>query len=220
MTETAALQKLLAWLSPAFPVGAFAYSAGLEQAIADGRVASATDLYCWIRGNLAHGAACTDAMLASLAHDAARNGQELCALADLCFALTPARERYEELAITGQAFVAAAAAWPDPVLDRLPKPCPYPIALGALASSHDISKAEMLTAWLTSYVQTQISVAVRLVPLGQTEGLAVLARLETPIADAAKRAHNASSDNLGAIGYAADIATMHHETLKTRIFRS
>ncbi len=155
-----------------------------------------------------------------LAHAAAQDADQLCALAEICFALTPARERHDELATMGHAFVAAVAAWPDPVLDRLPKPCPYPIALGALAAAHDISRGDMLTAWLTAYAQTQISVAVRLVPLGQTDGLMVLAKLEAAIAEAAKQAQNATMDDLGTIGYAADIATMQHETLTTRIFRS
>ena len=66
MTDAAALQKLLTWLSPAFPVGAFAWSAGLETAIAERRVSDATSLEDWIGGTLKHGGMRTDAIV--LAH--------------------------------------------------------------------------------------------------------------------------------------------------------
>ncbi|RYE73706.1 MAG: hypothetical protein EOP19_28995 [Hyphomicrobiales bacterium] len=63
MTEPAALQKLLTWLSPAFPVGAFAWSAGLESAIADRTLTDSAALQNWLEGTLAHGGLKTDAIL-------------------------------------------------------------------------------------------------------------------------------------------------------------
>ena len=97
MTETAALQKLLTWLSPAFPVGAFAWSAGLESAIASGTVHDRATTQAWIEGVLHHGSLRTDAILFARAHRAANDPAALRDLADLCLALTPARERHEEL---------------------------------------------------------------------------------------------------------------------------
>src|SRR5690606_32217008 len=118
------------------------------------------------------------------------------------------------------AFIAAARAWPDPVLDRLPRPCPYPIAVGAIAATHDIDLEDTLVAFLTAAANGLVSVALRLVPLGQTDGLGILAALEPLIAHRAGELARASLQDLGGIGIGADIAQMQHETLQTRIFRS
>jgi urease accessory protein len=227
MTDAAALQKLLTWLSPAFPVGAFAWSAGLETAIAERRVLNAAGLRDWIEGLLAHGGLRTDAILLADAHRAANRttptpdpSSTLAALTELALALIPASERHKETLSTGDAFIAAARAWPSDIYARLPDPCPYPIAVGAIAAAHDIGLDETLLGFLTAAVQAQVSVAIRLVPLGQTDGLAVIAALEPAVAALARTAATAALDEIGGIAYAADIAQMRHETLEPRIFRS
>jgi len=219
MTEAAALQKLLTWLSPAFPVGAFAWSAGLESAIAERAVSDSADLQNWIGGNIAHGGIRTDAIILSHAHRAPGD-EALRDLADLCLALAPANERRLETLLTGDAFAIAARAWPSDVYARLPLPCPYPVAVGAIAAAHGISLEATLLAYLTAAVHSQTSVAVRLVPLGQTQGLKVMAALELRIAALAMDAARATLADLGSIAYAADIAQMRHETLEPRVFRS
>ena len=220
MSAHSDLQKLLTWLSPAFPVGAFAWSAGLETAIVQRTVHDRQTTQAWIAGNLEHGAIRTDAILLAHAHRAATDAALLQELADLSLALTPARERIEETTITGQSFMTAAQAWPTPILANLPHPCPYPIAVGALAAGHDIALAATLLAWLTATVHGQVSVAVRLVPIGQSDGLAIMAALEPIIAAMAELTETAALDDIGSVAYAADIAQMAHETLTTRIFRS
>jgi len=266
MTDPANLQKLVTWLSPAFPVGAFAWSAGLETAIADRRVTSAERLENWIGGALAHGGVRTDAILLAeawrvvrgiesasppsptvpargrvpdggsgevapqvqagtspLAGEVGRRGEPdsgLQDLADLSLALTASRERWMETTITGDNYVLAAKHWPSDILTLLPQPCPYPVAVGAIAAAHHIDLIDTLIAWLTATVHGQISVAVRLVPLGQSDGLRVLAAIEPRVAALAASAATATLADLGAIAYAADIAQMRHETLEPRIFRS
>jgi urease accessory protein len=220
MTEPAALQKLLTWLSPAFPVGAFAWSAGLETAIAQRTVGNPETLRNWIAGALAHGGLRTDAIFLAQAAFAASDGAALGQLAELYTALIPAAERQAETISTGEAFAIATRAWPSAVFDLLPKPCPYPIAVGAIAAAHGIPLPDVLLGFLTAAVHGQVSVAVRLVPLGQTAGLGVLAGLEPAIAGLAALAATATLADLGTIAYAADIAQMRHETLEPRIFRS
>lgn len=217
---SADLQKLLTWLSPTFPVGAFAWSAGLETAIVSRAVHDRVTAQDWISGALLHGALRTDAILMAHAHRASRDPQTLLDLADLCVALTPARERNAETTMTGNAFVTAAGAWPvDPPLN-LPHPCPYPISVGALAGAHGIGLRDTLVAYLTATVHSQVSVAVRLVPIGQTDGLAIMTALEPQIAQLADLCQHATLDEIGSVAYGADIAQMQHETLPTRIFRS
>ncbi|RYE58339.1 MAG: urease accessory protein UreF, partial [Hyphomicrobiales bacterium] len=97
---------------------------------------------------------------------------------------------------------------------------PYPIAVGAFAAAHDIALSDTLLAFLTATVHSQVSVAVRLVPIGQTDGLAIMAALEPKIAELAALCQHATLDEIGSVAYGADIAQMLHETLPTRIFRS
>ena len=218
MSETAKLQRLLTFLSPAFPVGAFAWSGGLETAIAEQTLTDSTTLQNWLSGSLAHGSLRTDAILLSVAYRT--RAEDLGPIADLAFALTPSAERTQELGLTGDAFAKAAAAWPSDVYGKLPSSCPYPIAVGAIAAAHGIAVEPALIGFLTAAVQSQVSVAVRLVPIGQIAGLAVIAALEQEIATLAAAATTATLDDLGGIAYATDIAQMRHETLPTRIFRS
>jgi len=220
MIDTTALQRLLTWLSPAFPVGSFAWSQGLETAIADGRVADSASLKDWIGGSLAHGGLRTDAIVLAQGHAGHRDAARLGEIAELALALTAASERHFETTLTGETFGIAARAWPSDVFARLPQPCPYPVAVGAIAAAQDIGLEAALIGYLTAAAHAQVSVAVRLVPLGQTAGLQVMAGLETALAVLATAAANASLDDIGGIAYAADIAQMRHETLGTRIFRS
>jgi urease accessory protein len=220
MTDPAALQRLLTWLSPAFPVGTFAWSQGLETAIAEGRVTDAATLKDWIGGGLAHGALKTDAILLAHAYRGQADAAVLAELAELGLALTAASERHFETSLTGATFGIAARAWPSDVFARLPQPCPYHVAIGAIAGAQQIGLGETLVGYLTASVQSQVSVAVRLVPLGQTAGLQAMAGLEAAVAALAETAATVSLDDIGGIAYAADIAQMRHETIGTRVFRS
>ena len=220
MRDTAPLQRLLTWLSPAFPVGSFAWSQGLETVIVDGRVRTGAELKDWIGGTLAHGGLRTDSIILAHAHRGVADAAVLQDLADLALALTAPGERELETTLTGDAFGIAARAWPSDVYTRLPQPCPYPVAVGAIAAAHGVGLGETLIGYLTASVHAQVSVAVRLVPLGQTAGLQVMAALESTIAGLADTAALASLDDIGGIAYAADIAQMRHETIGTRVFRS
>jgi urease accessory protein len=217
---SATLQRLFTWISPAFPVGAFAWSQGLETAIADGRVRTAVDLSDWIDGVLTHGGLKTDAIVLAHAHRAEADSVRLQNLAELLLALTPSSERIAETIVTGGSFALAARAWPSEVRAQLPSPCPYPVAVGAIAGVHGLGLEETLLGYLTAAVQAQVSVAVRLVPLGQTAGLQVIAALEPALARCARAAISASLDEIGGVAYAQEIAQMRHETLDSRVFRS
>jgi urease accessory protein len=219
MSDATALQRLLTWLSPAFPVGSFAWSQGLETAIADERVHDAATLKDWVGGWL-HGTLRTDAVILAQAHRGFADTAALQELADLAFALTGSSERTLEMSLTGEAFAIAARAWPSDVFARLPQPCPYSVAVGAVAAAQHIAMGDALIGYLTAAVHSQISVAVRLVPLGQTAGLQVMAGLEPLVAALAKWTSDATLDDIGGIGFAADIAQMRHELIGTRVFRS
>ena len=220
-----ALVRLLAWLSPAFPVGAFSYSHGIEWAHHAGDVADAASLHGWVGAILCHGGGRNDAVLLAVAHRAtlAADGAALAGAAEVGAALAGAAERRLETLSQGAAFRrAAAAGWPCPVLDRLADldALPYPVAVGAAAAGHGIEVEDALVAYLHGFAANLVSAGVRLIPLGQTDGITVLAGLEPAVLDIAADAVGATLDDLGGCTLRADLASLHHETQTTRLFRS
>jgi len=211
---TPGLLRLFAWLSPAFPIGAYAYSHGLEQAVEDGDIADGDTLRDWLTDVLRHGSGRNDAILLRHAH---RPCVDVTALNYLAVALAPSRERCMETLDQGTAFAAAAAPWQAP---RLPDRVAYPIAVGAVAGHHGIDQDMTAAAYLQAFVASLISAAVRLIPLGQTTGLRVLAALEPAILQVAATTRIATLDDLGGCTFRSDLAAMRHETQYTRLFRS
>lgn len=218
--ETQALLRLMAWLSPAFPVGGFAYSGGLERAVHDRLVTDAASLEQWLSTLLAHGTLWNDAVLFAEAQAAKGDAGALTELADLGLALAGSAERYLETLSLGRAFIAAATAWSHPVFAALPRDCPYPVAVGAVAEAHAIGAVPALAAFLHAALSQGVSAGIRLGVAGQQQGVAILARLEPVMANVAARAASASPDDLGTATVQADIASLRHEVQVSRLFRS
>ncbi|MBB4566215.1 urease accessory protein UreF [Rhizobium leucaenae] len=215
-----ALLRLMAWLSPAFPVGSFAYSGGLERAVHDGLVRDTASLKDWIAVLIRHGSVWNDAVLLAEAHGAAEDAARLAEAAELAEALAGSKERHQEAMLLGEAFLSAANAWPHPVFSMLPAKVAYPVAVGAVAGAHGISREKALAAFLHAVASQMLSAGIRLGVTGQKDGVAILAGLEHVITEVAKRAAQSSLDDLGAAAVQADIASLRHETQGTRLFRS
>lgn len=217
MIIDASLLRLLAWLSPAFPTGAFTCSHGLEWVIEAGDIRDANSLREWLTDVVRHGSGRSDCILLRHAHRAARKAAVLSEIAELAAAVTAARERRTETLGQGTAFVRAARAWGLPTL---PDETPYPVAVGALAGWHEIDEDATVAAYLQAFASNLISAAVRLVPLGQSDGLQVLACLEPVVLGIAEDTSTASLEDIGSCAFRSDLAAMHHETQSTRLFRS
>ena len=198
------LLKLLTWFSPAFPTGGFAYSSGLEWVVEQGGVTDESSLVTWLEGSLACGSLWTDAVLLRRAHA----GEDV---ATLALALCPGAERRLETTAQGEAFCAAATAWGGT------PPAAYPVAAGQLAAAHRIPADDALLAYLHAAIANQVSAAVRLIPLGQSAGLRAQKALEPAIRAAVLQS---TTLQLGTASWAADIATMQHETQYTSLFRT
>ena len=225
--DLAALYRLLIWLSPAYPVGAFSYSSGIEWAVEAGDIPSAQTLRTWLATMIRQGSVFCDAALFAHAHRAAAAGDDrtLAAMAELAAALAGSKERSLETTAQGQAFRdITGATWPTPALDRLAAawngPLAYPIVVATACAGHGIALAPALEAFLHGVVSNLVSAGVRLIPLGQTDGQRVLAALEPEIAQAAAWALAIALDDIGTAAPRADIASMRHETQYTRLFRS
>jgi urease accessory protein len=226
-SEAASLYRLMTWLSPSFPVGAFSYSSGLEWAVEAGDITDAASLRQWLASMLVNGAGICDGIFLAHAYRAASSGDDalLADIVELASAFAPSRERHLETTAQGRAFTEIArAAWHNALLDRLITSCKaaivYPVAVGLVSAAHAIPLAPTLHAFLHAVTSNWISAGARLVPLGQTDSQRVLAQLEPDVAATAKRALVASLDDLGSATFRADLASMRHETQYTRLFRS
>jgi urease accessory protein len=227
MTEQSALYRLMAWLSPAYPVGAFSYSSGIEWAVETGDITDAETLKRWLAVTIAEGGAFCDAVFFAHAHRAVASSDDkaLREVAELAAAFAPSKERHLETTAQGRAFVEATrAAWPCAALDRLAAvwngAIAYPVAVGVAAAGHGVAVEPALSAYLHAVTANLISAGVRLVPLGQTDGQRLLAAFEPIVAATAARALGIPLDRVGGAAFRADIASMRHETQYTRLFRS
>lgn len=214
------LLRLMAWLSPSFPVGGFAYSHGLERAVHDGLIADRENLAGWLETLVEMGSGWNDAVLFAESWRRAHDGGDLHEVAALAEALAGSRERHMETTLQGAAFLRAAFAWPCPALERLPEDCPYCVAVGAVAGSHGIDLAEALSAFLQAFFSNLVQAAIRLGVVGQTDATALLAGFEPLALATAARAANSSLDDLGGAALMSDIMAMRHETQYSRLFRS
>jgi len=226
-SEAAALYRLMTWLSPSFPVGAFSYSGGIEWAVEAGDIGDAASLRDWLASMLADGPGFCDSVFLAHAHRAAssRDDTGLRDIAELAAAFVPSRERQLETSAQGRAFIdIARAAWNCDGLDQIISHCDgtivYPIAVGLVSAAHAIPLAPTMHAFLHALTSNWISAGARLIPLGQTDSQHVLALLEPTVVSTAKRALTASPDDLGSATFRADLAGMRHETQYTRLFRS
>lgn len=216
---------LLAWSSPAYPIGAFSYSHGLETLVESGAVTNAATLADYIDAVLRRGGAWTDAVLFAHAHRAGDNAQALDTIAELAAALRATSETALESRQQGHAFLKVTrAAWPHAALDafsaRNPGPVAHCVAAALAASAHAIPLRPALSAWLHGTAANLVSAGVRLVPLGQTDGQIALARLLPAIAAVTDAALATPLDDLGTAAPLLEFASMAHETLYTRLFRS
>jgi urease accessory protein len=218
---------LLVWLTPSFPVGSFAYSHGIEWAVEAGDIRDAESCAAWLGDILEHGGAWSDAVLLAAAHRAIGRHDDaaLYEAAELAAVLAPSKERKLETLKQGEAFLLAVRnAWPCRTVDRLMKSSggevAFPIAVGAASAGHGLPLAQTLEAYLIAFASNLVSAAMRLIPLGQTDGTKIVARLAPLAREIAARAARSSLEDISGAALRADIASMRHETQYTRLFRS
>jgi len=206
------LLYLAQWLSPAYPLGSFAWSQGLEQAVADGALRTRGDLRDWCDAWLAWGPGRTEAILLA----AAIRGEDPRALSELALALAPSAERRAETLEQGTAFARTTAAIHGLDLG----PAALPVAVGQAARAMDLPAEPALLLYLQAMLSALIQAAQRLMPLGQTEAQELLARLGEDLPGIAQPLLALGPDDIGGFAPWLDAASMRHERLEPRLFRS
>lgn len=227
-TDQAALLRLLAWLSPSFPVGGFAYSHGLEAACEHQLVVDRASLIDWIDGAVAFGSARNDAVILVCTHRAVAEDDDetLRKIVDLAARLFGAPELAGESLGQGAAFWrTVTTAWPHPRFEHLtailPRGCiAYPVAVAAAAAMHGIDRRDTTIGFLHGFVANAVSAAIRLGIIGQTDGQIATGGLEDQVVSTADGTQGATLDDIGSASLMIDLMTLCHETQTTRLFRS
>jgi urease accessory protein len=222
---------LQAWLSPAYPVGAYAYSHGLETAAEKGTVHDAPSLEDWLNDILRHGSGWNDAIFITEAFRTHGELQRdkwivaLCEIAELACAMTGTAELRQECLQQGTAFLdVTCKAWPHAALDALAKNIgantAYPVCFGGAAAAHGCDPAQTINGYLFAMLSNWVSAAVRMNIVGQSAGQQIAAVLVSRIEAVTAAALASSLDDLGGCSFLNDIASFHHETQNARLFRS
>jgi urease accessory protein len=228
VSEAGARLKLQTWLSPAFPVGGFAYSQGLEAAEAAGDLAGAHALESWLAALLEDGSLRNEAILLALSWRAATagDGEGIAAANELAVALAAGRERRLETTAQGRAFArAVTTSWPSPELESGygaagPGALAYPVAVGIAAAVHDVPLLDTIEGFLCATLANGLSAAARLGIVGQTDAQAILARLAGRLPALARDTASGGPEDVGSATVRAEILCFHHETQYSRLFRS
>ncbi|MFN0113172.1 MAG: urease accessory protein UreF [Paracoccaceae bacterium] len=209
----AALLTLVQWLSPAFPTGSFAYSHGLEAAVAAGEVRSAGELRDWVADVIGQGAGRIDATLLA---ESLRDGADHARLAAVARAMAASRERLAETDEQGAAFTRTVNA----LTGRGDAPAPLPVAVGRAAAPLGLPAGGVIGLYLQSFATALVLAGVRFIPLGQTEGAKVLAGLAPEFTRIASEVREARIGEAAGSAFGADRAAMAHEAMEVRIFRT
>jgi len=227
MSTEAALYRLLTWLSPSYPIGAYSYSHGIEYAVEAGLVTNSATLVEYVTTALEHGGGHSDAALLVAAWGAARdsNHARLDEIADLARAWRGTTELALEAETQGRAFLSTTrAAWPDIRMDafamRRNGGVALPVAVGVVAACHDVELPAVLTAYLHAFAANLVSAGIRLIPLGQTDGQRALASLEPVVERVTVAAQRTPLEEVATAAPIIDWCSMRHETQYTRLFRS
>jgi len=220
--------RLLQLVSPALPVGAFSYSEGLEVLVQEGSLNDAAALLRWLRAELERGAlALETAALAELRQGLGAGDDPASAVTDLDGWLLALREAPEVRAQQRQMGASllqllADLGWPLPEREprRRPLTLAWPAAFAWAGLCLEIGSPELEEAYLYGWTANQISAAVRLVPLGATEGQRLQLQLAPLIAERAAELAAADPRELWSGGVGAGLAQLRHAELYSRLFRS
>ena len=225
-----ALLRQQSWLSPAFPTGSYSYSHGIEWAIEAGHIHDRESLVEWLEADLCYGSGRNEAIFFIAAWRSATDDdcEKLLEIAELAAAFRSTSEFALETSQQATACLATLRrVWPDPVVECLSEllsersvPPALAVVLGVRAAGQRVPYGLALPAFLQSYVANLVTAAVRLIPLGQTDGQLAIAELEEAVLAASAQAERETIRDLGSAAFMLDLASASHETQYTRLFRS
>ena len=226
--------RLLQLSSSFCPIGAFAYSQGLESAIEQGWIRDETGLVTWLEGVGSHGLVRLDLPLLARAHSAWQRGDAEAALliGERVASNREARELYEQdhqLGLALAALLVNLGVEPARAIrahaaqgsaTRSSGRLSYLVAYALGAVHFEISEGAALLGYSFAWAEQQVSAAARLVPLGHMAAQRALSEILTRVPSWVDASRGVRDDELGSSLPALSMAAAWHETQYTRLFRS
>jgi urease accessory protein len=228
------LLRLLQLASSTLPVGAYSYSEGLELLVETQRILSSTELQSWMTQELRYGSMRIEAsiMLRAYHATAAQDGTSLLAWNRWWSAARDTEELRLQSWQMGRSLLrlfldledpnpqgVVNKAWPA-LGELFGQDCNFAIAFGMVAAAWHIDPTAALLGYLQSWATNLVSAGIKLIPLGQTAGQQTLLNLEPEIYAAAEVILALPNEALESCGWGLSLASMAHETLYSRLFRS
>lgn len=222
MADSLALLRLLQLCNSSLPVGAYSYSEGLETLCFQERLTTAPELENWLKAELHHGSIRVEGAVMVRGYQAAMNSEVRNYWNDWYTASRETEELRSQSLQMGRSLLKLFLDL-EPELDLKgldPRHCNYCIAYGLAASHWQIDLETALLGYFQSWVVNLVNAGVKLIPLGQTQGQQVIANLGEAIALATTTVRTWNDDDLESNSWGLQLASMNHESLYSRIFRS
>lgn len=221
------LLSLLQLASPALPVGAYSYSEGIETLSQNRIITTSDDLLGWLSAELTHGGILVEAAVMQWSYQAIahREFDRLRYWNQWLSAFRETAEMRSQSWQMGRSLLRLFSNLEPAIAEQFPaslhgESCNFAIAYSLVAHGWKIPVEDAGIAYLHSWAANLISAAVRSVPLGQTEGQRLLKDLKDPIQSAHAAVQAMKEDDSMAWGWGVSLASMRHETLYSRLFRS
>lgn len=221
------IYKLQTWFSPSYPVGAYTYSHGLENAFENAHITNVTEAIDWISDIITQGNGFADAVFLTEAFNAAvdKDDQKLIEITEYAVAFCGTKELRLESESQGAAFLTIIQnvetnpeLWK--IINLWQGAYPYAVVVGAAAGAEGIELNALITAFLHGFVSNMSSALVRIVPFGQTDGQRIISALAPIVEQVTEQAISTDYKNLTTSTMMVDLTSMQHETQYTRLFRS
>lgn len=223
--SSTSLLSLLQLVSPTLPVGAYSYSEGLETLVDRGQLSTAAELEHWLTQALQFGAIRLEAAIAGRAFRCFQSA-DWAGLSNWNDWLSAFRETEEmrqqswQMGRSLSRLLSELAPELTPALESCGESCNFAVAFAIAAAHWQIDCETAILGYLQTWSSNLINAGVRLIPLGQTAGQKLLLSLAPTLNEAATTAFNLPDDSLNACTWGLTLASMNHETLYSRIFRS
>ncbi len=224
MTASLSRLRLMQLISPALPIGGFTYSQGIEYAVEAGWLQSAEDLADWLSGLIEDNLSYLEIPVLARLYEAFRIG-DIHSFRSWSRYLLASRETRELRLEEQQRAVALTRLLLDLEVEGVAELQPdlqmcqaAPFTLAALHWRIPLEDCALGYAW--SWLETLVSAAIKLIPLGQTDGQRLLLCLSEGLPDAVESGLVLCDEQIGASSPMVALASSLHENQYTRLFRS
>lgn len=220
--KTNPLLSALYLASPSLPIGAFAYSQGLESAIDMGWVTDESSLQQWLGGVLLEGLTQLELpiLVRCLKAAADEDKAALCRWNDILYANRETKELLLEEEQLGQSLLRLMSSLEKVSRDSVPEKPAYLVMYAVACDRLGLDELHAMTAFLWGWLENQVTVACKTIPLGQTSAQKVLMAVMPLFEESLSQARHVNEEKIGATLPGLVMASAFHETQYSRLFRS